>query len=212
MSLVLILLEHTRKTTYAYYLKMYKYYIEIFKLLVDTLLDAFYISPDVNIMLDLIYNKNVSRSIFDTLDMQRNAYDRHLRSKILDMVNKGTTLAELKAALVDLQKLKKGDMHGQSAKSMSVFRTEYTRVRTGLKLYIAEYYSERGFKVDKTWVYTYESRTARESHLSHDSDTSDKDGNFIINGKKTQGPGMFGDPFEDINCMCDMHLEISGPK
>lgn len=144
--------------------------------------------------------------------MHRNAYDKYLRSQILDLVNNGATIGDLKAALDDLEPLRKGNLHGQSAKSMSVYRTEYTRVRTGVKLYIEEHYISLGYKVDKSWVYTYESRTARASHLSHDGIKANDEGYFIIDGKKTKGPGMFGDPSEDINCRCDMHLEIIGPK
>ena len=63
-----------------------------------------------------------------------------------------------------------------------------------------------GHNVKKEWVYTYESKTMRSSHHAHDGVTCDDNGYFIINGKQTLAPGLFGDPSEDFNCKCRIKL------
>lgn len=92
---------------------------------------------------------------------------------------------------------------------MAAYRTEYTRVRTEVKLNIESQYLSQGYDVKKSWLYTYESNLARQSHLDHDGSVANKDGIFHVHGKPTRGPGLFGDPSEDMNCRCDINLVIS---
>ena len=68
----------------------------------------------------------------------------------------------------------------------------------------------QGYDVDKEWVYTYESKTMRQTHHSHDGVTSDDNGYFYIDGYKTIGPGHFGVPSQDYNCKC--RVRLTNPK
>lgn len=97
-------------------------------------------------------------------------------------------------------------IRGMGGRVNQVFTTQYTR---GRSLVISQCFDEmkaQGESVRKQWVYTYESKNARTSHLHADGLLSDEDGNFIIDGQLTQAPTMFGNPAQDYNCKCTMKL------
>lgn len=71
---------------------------------------------------------------------------------------------------------------------------------------------ERGYTVTKSWLYTYEAKVPRPSHLASDGMTADDEGYFIIDGYKTKGPGLFGIASEDINCRCDTEYYVTRPN
>lgn len=96
-----------------------------------------------------------------------------------------------------------GKTKGDGYKTLRIFRTEYTRTRTEAKLKAIENLRKEGYKITRNWLYTYESKVPRPSHLSSNGITDDGNGYFIIDGYKTKGPGLFGIASEDINCRCD---------
>ena len=91
-------------------------------------------------------------------------------------------------------------VRGLGGQIMKTYRTEYTRTTSMLT-----HWDSVNLGLEKEWVYTYESKQARTHHHAHDGVVS-KDGWFIVNGKRTQAPGLFGDPSEDINCRCRVRL------
>ena len=65
-------------------------------------------------------------------------------------------------------------------------------------------------KCYRTWVYTYESKKPRPSHLQSNGLRENANGYFIIDGIKTLGPGLFHIASQDINCRCDTDVFV-GP-
>lgn len=92
-------------------------------------------------------------------------------------------------------------IRGLAGAVLRIYRTETTRANSIL----VDYDYNNLPNKEKEWVYTYESVNKRSHHLAHNGVMSEE-GEFIINGKKTKGPGLFGDPTEDINCKCRVRL------
>jgi len=92
------------------------------------------------------------------------------------------------------------------AKSIAATETNYYKTEGLLTAS-----QESGELVKKTWVYTYLSKEARESHLQADGQVVyGTDGYFHIGSNVTKAPQHFGIPSEDINCNCTMTVEIVG--
>ena len=214
LHLVLELLNYSRPYISTYYSNIYAQVIDILHSQVEFVLDTYHLPSDITLSTKVLYNNNVNSTIFDILNDQQSSYSKKLRSIWLRMLVDGTTVGDLKKTISDLN-IKPSDksLHGPNARAMTAFRTEYTRVRTEVKLNIEQQYISQGYDVTKSWLYTYESNLARQSHQDHDGSKANKDGLFLIHGKLTRGPGLFGDPSEDMNCRCDINLVISSrPK
>lgn len=68
-----------------------------------------------------------------------------------------------------------------------------------------------GYDVLKKWSAFIDNRT-RQSHIDLDNTEADADGMFNVGGILCEGPGMSGDPAEDINCRCSITIEIIDKK
>jgi SPP1 gp7 family putative phage head morphogenesis protein len=68
---------------------------------------------------------------------------------------------------------------------------------------ISEAIKESPVIVAKEWVAVGDERT-RETHLELDGTRVGKDELFNVGGIIAEGPGMTGDPAEDINCRCQL--------
>jgi SPP1 gp7 family putative phage head morphogenesis protein len=95
------------------------------------------------------------------------------------------------------------------SKAMQITRTESTRDYTLGRLHTTDELGEIGIEARKQWVATLDART-RDSHGSLDGELADEDGEWSIHGMTTAGPGLFGDPAEDINCRCSYIDVIAG--
>lgn len=97
-------------------------------------------------------------------------------------------------------------IRGMGGRLNQVYTTQYTHGRSIVLNQCFEELKLQGGDVRKQWVYTYESKVARTSHVHADGLESNEDGNFIIDGQVTKAPTMFGDPKQDYNCKCTMKL------
>lgn len=93
------------------------------------------------------------------------------------------------------------NVRGLSGQIVRTYTTEYTRTSSLLTDY--DYINMPN--LEKQWVYTYESKTRRIHHHAHDGVVS-VNGNFIVDGLVTRGPGLFGVPSQDMNCRCRVKL------
>lgn len=95
----------------------------------------------------------------------------------------------------------KGDFNRGYNNALRVVRTESARNWTEGFLQAHDKAEGLGIEVKKMWVATLDDRT-RDSHGMLDGEYADADGLFWINGESAEGPGLFDDPAESINCRC----------
>ncbi len=74
-------------------------------------------------------------------------------------------------------------------------------------LYLIEKAKLKGIKVQKYWKHNPEPHP-RPHHLAANGRAADENGIFHIGGKMTEAPGLFGDPTEDLNCRCNLLIEV----
>lgn len=101
------------------------------------------------------------------------------------------------------------DVQASYDQAIRIVRTESARNYTNGNLQTHEDVIEAGVISSVQWVATLDQRT-RSDHGQLDGQLADKDGLFHIHGLSTVGPGMFGDPAEDINCRCKIIDVIEG--
>ena len=152
------------------------------------------------------------------LEVWEQDYKKALKRAIEDEIKRTTVLVYyasdtkydiIKVEIGDrLLREDKGVKRGLGGRIMRLYRYANTR---GRSITIMQCYDElisKGHRVDKHWLYTYESKVPRSNHLAHDGVAANEDGLFTINGKQTYAPGFFNDPSEDSNCRCSMYLEV----
>lgn len=93
--------------------------------------------------------------------------------------------------------------------AMRIARTESTRNYTQGHLQVYDSLEDVGIKARKQWVATLDTRT-RDTHGTLDGQYADEDGLFHIHGDSAEGPGLFSDPAESINCRCRVIEVIDG--
>ena len=93
--------------------------------------------------------------------------------------------------------------------AMRIARTESTRNYTQGHLQVYDNLEDVGIKARKQWVATLDTRT-RDTHGILDGQYADEDGLFHIHGDSAEGPGLFSDPAESINCRCRVIEVIDG--
>lgn len=86
--------------------------------------------------------------------------------------------------------------------TLRIARTEAHKVQTIAQQDSFDYAESKGVEGKKVWVATLDSRT-RPDHQEMDGKEADEDGYFTFpDGVKTQGPGLSGEPHQDIQCRC----------
>lgn len=86
-------------------------------------------------------------------------------------------------------------------RAMTIARTEGHRVAIQSAMDAQEAAKSKGADVVKQWDATLDDRT-RDTHRLLDGQIREIGKMFEVAGKKTEAPGMFGDPSEDCNCRC----------
>lgn len=92
-------------------------------------------------------------------------------------------------------------------RAMTLVRTEGGRLRTQADLIGQREASSMGIKLTKRWVSTLDSKT-RSTHQVLDGKTIGIDEEFVSNGHRAQGPRLFNEPSQDINCRCRLVSDI----
>ena len=93
--------------------------------------------------------------------------------------------------------------------TLRIAQTENHRVQTVGRLRSFDQAEEYGVQAKRVWVSTLDDAT-RETHQDMDGQVADEDGMFDVDGIEAEGPGLTGDPAEDINCRCTIRMEIEG--
>ncbi len=94
-----------------------------------------------------------------------------------------------------------------AGKAIRIARTETHRVTSaGRQISFDKTFEAAetlGVEVQKVWIAIKDGRSKDRHHEKMDSQHPDKDGYYTLpSGVKTLGPGLSGDPNEDINCRC----------
>ncbi len=95
--------------------------------------------------------------------------------------------------------------------ALRVVRTETARNYTQGTVAGFERAEALGINITRTWVATLDQNT-RPEHAALDGTDADEDGLFWINGESAEGPGLFPDPAQSINCRCAVSARIAGLK
>lgn len=160
----------------------------------------------------ILKNPNTNHTITFELNRNKIRLKNNLRRSLVDSIENNSDLTMINRRIKNIvYRSVYGKSKGDGAKTLRIFRTEYTRTRTQAKLEAVEELEKKGYTVTKSWLYTFEAKVPRPSHLASDGMIADDNGYFIIDGYKTKGPGLFGIASEDINCRCDTEYYVTRP-
>ncbi len=129
-----------------------------------------------------------------------NALSMNTRNEVIDGTIHGNSYTDIIANIK-----KDFDIAASRAKGLSLYSNH--KVYNESMLYMVDKAKVKGVKVQKYWRHNPEPHP-RPTHLAADGRAADANGVFHIGGKKTEAPGMFGDPEDDANCHCDMYFRI----
>lgn len=160
----------------------------------------------------IMKNTNTNHTVAFELNKNKIKLKNNLRRALVDAIENNEDLTIINKRIKNLVYNKVyGKTKGDGAKTLRTFRTEYTRTRTQAKLEAIQEIEKDGYTATRHWLYTFESKTPRPSHLASDGLAENEQGYFIIDGYKTKGPGLFGIASEDINCRCDTEVYVIRP-
>jgi len=157
----------------------------------------------------LFFNKNIQQTISGELKNNKLLLKQNVYNKLYDFIDSGYQTSQIDDIIYHRKdKLLSGDV----AKTLRLYRTESTRIRTESKLAAIDNARKLGFTVRRHWLYTWESIKPREEHVLSNGLQENAQGYFSINGYLTKGPGLFGVASEDINCRCDTEIYVDGQQ
>jgi len=90
-----------------------------------------------------------------------------------------------------------------------IARTECHRAQSQGRLKGFDRAEKAGVQAKRVWDSALDDRT-RETHQDMDGAVADEEGYFYVDGIQAEGPGLTGEPAEDINCRCAVRMEIVG--
>lgn len=198
-----------------------KMYLQLKKIIFDEFYETIYDNynllydiMDVDKTLDkkkaneIINNPNTKHSINFELENNKKKLKNKIYSEI-ESKKDDMTYKELANKIKTMVYRKSyGQVKGDCYKTLRIYITEHTRMRSQAKLEACEELKKQGYNVSRRWLYTYESKEPREAHLRSNGLAENYNGYFIINGHRTKGPGLFGIASEDINCRCDTECYV----
>lgn len=157
------------------------------------------------LLFSLMFNRNVNLSLTNELEFNRDKVLRNISAALQLFDDSNYNIKSIDDIIYHR---KDGAFRGDVSNVLRIHRTETTRLRTLSKLEAISNLVKLGYTYKKMWVYTYESKEPRIHHVESNGLFADDRGYFSINGMKTQGPGLFGEASEDINCRCDTDIII----
>jgi len=102
-------------------------------------------------------------------------------------------------------------MEKSAYRTMRIVRTEAHRAQVQGRLDAFSHAEAEGVKFDEQWVATLDDKT-RDTHQEMDGQIAVDKVFTLPSGLQTMGPGLSGDPAEDINCRCSTIAVIEGFK
>jgi len=143
----------------------------------------------------------------DSVDDATRAAVRQVKNSIAQGIAQGKAYTEVASEISE----RLGVAAGRAER---IARTEGHRCREAGKMRALEHADEKGVKFEKIWTATLDDAT-RDTHGDMDGQAIpmyDEDGDPAEfespEGHRTQYPGDFGVPEEDINCRCAVRAEI----
>src|SRR5690625_3745514 len=142
-----------------------------------------------------------------TLDERLEARRRDVELRVRQEIVQGLIRGE---SYQDMARRLKDGLEIEANKAIRIARTEAHRVQVAGRRESLEHAEEMGIEGVYVWDATLDDRT-RESHQDMDGQEADENGIFTLpSGVQTEGPGLSGEPSEDINCRCSLRYEIKG--
>ena len=137
-----------------------------------------------------------------TLAKNRDAIILKVRQEITQGLIKGEHYSKMAKRI-------KGSLDGDATKAMRVARTEGHRCQIQGQLESGKHAADKGLAIWKVWEATLDDRT-RDSHASLDQVKVEVEEDFTspLTGATGPGPGMMGDPAEDVHCRCTARMEL----
>ena len=151
-----------------------------------------------DIMSKLIKDRQKKVKIKQVIRGNANILNKQVQDTVLKMYKDGKNY---KQTAKELQK--QFGYNKNKAKSIAI--TEKNYYKSEAQLQATESIKEN---VRKTWVYTGKAKEPREEHKKANNQVADKNGYFHIGGLKTLAPQHFGRASEDVNCRCQLRIEI----
>lgn len=150
----------------------------------------------------MMFNQNASNTVIGELNLSKQLLMKELNASLFSI-----TESDYNSNISDIIYSRRGNHYkGDLARVLRIHRTESTRLRTLTKLNVLSKLKSMGYRYKRSWLYTWESSVPRIHHVESDGLLEDDNGFFNVNGKLTRGPGLFGEPSEDINCNCDTSI------
>lgn len=133
------------------------------------------------------------------------------RRRLLESIEEGITQGLIRGeSYREMAKRISDVMDKDMNRALMTARTEAHRIQTKGRLHAYETAERYGAEIERVWDATLDTDT-RSTHQSMDGQVADENGMFTNeNGDQAEGPGLFGDPSEDINCRCSVRARVKG--
>lgn len=158
----------------------------------------------------ILTNENTNHTIAFELKRNKTRLKNKIKQSLVNAIKNNSSLDDINDQIKRLVYNKVyGKVKGDGAKTIRIFRTEFTRTRAMAKLEAIDDLKKQGYNIIRSWLWnTGVIREPREGHLKSEGQFEDENGYFTINGYKTKGPGLFHIASEDINCRCDTECYV----
>lgn len=162
-----------------------------------------YTSLDSRVIKATLQNPISGLTLNERLRNDRRGVIIRIKGTVTQGLIKGDSYSSMAKALTE-------SMEMEYNKAIRIARTEAHRCQVIGRRESLDHAEEKGVVGSYIWNATLDGRT-RDSHGIMDGQKADKDGYFTLpSGLKTLGPGLSGDPAEDINCRCSLTYQIDG--
>lgn len=155
-------------------------------------------------LLDFALKKEVSGFTWaERITNNRNGLVVKLQSNVFQGIQNGESYTTI-AKRIDntIGYASKTGVNGGLADSVRIARTESHRILNEAQYDSVQAITKKGVKGYKTWISSRDSRV-RDPHISLDGTKIPVEADFKSpTGATGKGPGMMGNPADDINCRC----------
>ncbi len=155
-----------------------------------------YAMPPQRAIVEAINNPIMGQTVTNALRDNRDYMARQINQTITRGLIRGDSYRDMAREL-------RGTMESNlNRNALRIVRTEAHKVQSIAQQDSYDYAESLGIKGKKVWVASLDSRT-RDDHAMMDGVEADEDGIFTFpDGVTTEGPGLSGEPHQDINCRC----------
>ena len=154
--------------------------------------------PPQRAIVEAIENPISGIKVTESLRRNRDYIIGEINGEITRGLIRGDSYAEMGR---NIKKRLEGNVNKNT---LRIARTEAHKVQSIAQQDSFDYAESKGVEGKKVWVATLDSRT-RPDHQEMDGKEADEDGYFTFpDGVRTTGPGLSGEPHQDIQCRCSL--------